>query len=84
MKLANLKSVLSKTAIVALVAGAFALAAPQKADAAVFVRVGPPAPYSYHYGYYGRPGYYGGRVWVAPPPRAYVYGHPHYYYRRGW
>jgi hypothetical protein len=51
MKLANVKSILVKGVTVGLLAGAVALAAPAKANAATFV-VGVGAPY------YGRAGYY--------------------------
>jgi hypothetical protein len=51
MKLANVKSMMMKGVTVGLLAGAVALAAPAKANAATFV-IGVGAPY------YGRPGYY--------------------------
>ena len=84
MKFATLKSIATKSATVALLAGAFALASPAKANAAVFVRVGPaPAPY-YAYGYYGRPAYYGRPGYYAPRA-GWAYGRDHYRYdHRHW
>lgn len=83
MNFANLKSIATKAATVALFAGAFALATPAKANAAVFVRVGPP-PAPYAYGYYGRPVYYG-RPYEVRRHDAWVYGHDRVYYgRRRW
>jgi hypothetical protein len=61
MKITNVKAMVAKGVTVGLLAGAFVLAAPAKADAqqfAVGVRVGYPAYYGYPaYGYYG-PDYY--------------------------
>lgn len=52
MKFAQVKSMLVKGVTVGLLAGAFVMATPAKANAAVIVGVGFGAPY------YGRPGYY--------------------------
>jgi hypothetical protein len=73
MKISNLKATVAKVFTVGLLAGAVAMAAPQKADAQVSfgVRVGAPV--------YGRPAY---RPYVAPAPYGY-YGHyapPRYYH----
>jgi hypothetical protein len=66
MKITNVKAMVAKGVTVGLLAGAFVLAAPAKADAqqfAVGVRVGNPGYYGYSansypvYGYYG-PDYY--------------------------
>ncbi len=84
MKLSNVKAMVLKGVTAGLLAGAFALAAPAKADAQVVVQVGHP---HYAYGYrgpvvYAAPGYYapGYYAWHHPVP-AYRYG---YGYRRRW
>lgn len=86
MKITNVKAMWTKGVTVALLAGAVALAAPAKANAAVVVGVG--APY-YGYGYYGRPGYYERmrieearrhEAWV----RAHQYDRYHHDHYRGW
>ena len=89
MKLTNVKAMVAKVFTVGLLAGAFAIAAPTKADAQVAfgVRVGPVAvyhrppvyvgpayPYGYGYGYGFRPGFYG---------RPYGFDH-RFYGRPGW
>jgi hypothetical protein len=85
MKITNVKAMVAKGVTVGLLAGAFVLAAPAKANAQQFavVQVGYP-----HYGYYG-PDYYA-RLrfeqerrhveWV----RAHEYQRYHYDHRRGW
>jgi hypothetical protein len=86
MKITNVKAMVAKGVTVGLLAGAFVLAAPAKANAqqsAVGVQVG----YPYH-GYYG-PDYYARlrfeqerrhAEWV----RAHEYQRYHYDHRRGW
>ena len=87
MKLTNVKAMVAKGVTVALLAGAFAMVAPAKAEAqqfAVGVRVGYPV---YVGGYYG-PDYYARlrfeerrhAEWV----RAHEYERFHYDHRRGW
>jgi hypothetical protein len=86
MKITNVKAMVAKGVTVGLLAGAFVLAAPAKADAQQFavVQVG----YPQHYGYYG-PDYYARlrfeqerrhAEWV----RAHEYQRYHYDHRRGW
>jgi hypothetical protein len=53
MKITNVKAMVIKGVTVGLLAGAFVLAAPAKADAQVFVRVGYPH-YVYGPDYYAR------------------------------
>jgi hypothetical protein len=53
MKITNLKAIVAKSLIVGLLAGAFALAVPAKADAQVVVQVGYPH-YVYGPDYYAR------------------------------
>jgi hypothetical protein len=85
MKITNVKAMVAKVFTVGLLAGAFAIAAPSKADAQVGfgVRVGPVAVYHrppvfvgprYGYGYGYRPGFYG---------RPYGFDH-RFYGRPGW
>ena len=85
MKITNVKAMLLKGVTVALLAGAFALAAPAKADAQVVVGVGVGYP---HYAYGYAPRYYGPRYYAPAPV---YYGRWHrpvavypYGYRRRW
>ena len=59
MMLTNVKSMVAKAMAVGMVAGAFALATPQKAEAQVSfgVQVGYPPVYAYGPGYYARRDY---------------------------
>jgi hypothetical protein len=86
MKITNVKAMVAKGVTVGLLAGAFVLAAPAKANAEQFavVRVG----YPQHYGYYG-PDYYARlrfeqerrhAEWV----RAHEYNRYHYDHRGRW
>ncbi|MBB5342222.1 hypothetical protein [Tunturibacter empetritectus] len=92
MKITNVKAMVAKGVTVGLLAGAFVLAAPAKADAqqfAVGVRAGYPAYYGYPaYRYYG-PDYYARRrfeqerrhdEWV----RAHEYERYHHDHRGRW
>jgi hypothetical protein len=75
MKLANVKSMLTKGVTVGLLAGAVALTAPAKANAAVVVGVGLGAPY------YGRAGYYERlRIEEARRHAEWVRAHERYHY----
>jgi hypothetical protein len=88
MKITNVKAMVAKGVTVALLAGAFAMVAPVKAEAqqfAIGVRVGYPV---YARGYYG-PDYYARQrfeqerrhaEWV----RAHEYARFHNDHRRGW
>jgi hypothetical protein len=86
MKITNVKAMVAKGVTVGLLAGAFVLAAPAKANAQQFavVQVG----YPQHYGYYG-PDYYARlrfeqerrhAEWV----RAHEYDRYHYDHRGRW
>ncbi|WP_260736331.1 hypothetical protein [Tunturiibacter lichenicola] len=86
MKITNVKAMVAKGVTVGLLAGAFVLAAPAKANAQQFA-VGVQVGYPYH-GYYG-PDYYARlrfeqerrhAEWV----RAHEYQRYHYDHRRGW
>lgn len=86
MKITNVKAMVAKGVTVGLLAGAFVLAAPAKANAQQFT-VGVQVGYPYH-GYYG-PDYYARlrfeqerrhAEWV----RAHEYQRYHYDHRRGW
>lgn len=96
MKITNVKAMVAKGVTVGLLAGAFVLAAPAKADAqqfAVGVRVGYPA---YGYPAYGYParGYYGPDYYArqrfeqerrhAEWVRAHEYNRYHYDHRGRW
>jgi hypothetical protein len=85
MKIANLKSMILKGAAVGLLAGAFALAAPAKADAQVVVGVVFGHP---HYAYGYAPRYYAPRVYAPGyyAPGYYGWHRPVYHndYRRRW
>jgi hypothetical protein len=82
MKITNVKAMVAKGVTVGLLAGAFVLAAPAKADAQQFaVRVG----YPHYYGpdYYARLRFEQERrhaEWV----RAHEFGRYHYGYRGRW
>jgi hypothetical protein len=82
MKITNVKAMVAKGVTVGLLASAFALAAPAKADAQVFVRVGYPG-YVCGPDYYARLRFEEGRrhaEWVrAHEFRPYRYG-----YRGRW
>jgi hypothetical protein len=88
MKITNVKAMVAKGVTVGLLAAAFVLAAPAKADAqqfAVGVQVGYP---HYAYGYYG-PDYYARARWEqdhrrAEWTRAHDYGRYHYDHRGRW
>ncbi len=73
MKISSLKATVAKVFTVGLLAGAVAMAAPQKADAQVSfgVRVGGPV--------YGRPAYRP-YPYVAPVPYGYGYYSPRVYH----
>jgi ABC-type sugar transport system substrate-binding protein len=86
MKIANVRSMMTKGVTIGLVAGALALAAPAKADAQVVVRVGYPHSV-YGPDYYARLRFEEARrhdAWArahAYRPYAYRYG---YGYRGRW
>jgi len=84
MKITNVKAMVAKGVTVGLLAGAFVLAAPAKADAqqfAVGVQVGYP---HYGYGYYG-PDYYARlRFEEARRHDAWVRAHEYHPYRYGY